>query len=62
LPPEVGIKPLTGENLKAAIHSASKVDLVSKNGIMALELTASGDVISPGTISRFADNGDIVGN
>ena len=55
-------KPITGENLKAAIPSASKGDLVSKNGIMALELTASGDVISPGTISRFADNGDIVGN
>jgi len=55
-------KPITGENLKAAIPSASKGDLVSKNGIMVLELTASGDVISPGTISRFADNGDIVGN
>ena len=55
-------KPITGENLKAAIPSASKGDIVSKNGIMVLELTASGDVISPGTISRFADNGDIVGN
>jgi ABC-type branched-subunit amino acid transport system substrate-binding protein len=54
-------KPITGENLKAAIPAASKGDLVLKNGIMELALTASGDVISPGTISRFADNGDIVG-
>ena len=54
-------KPITGENLKAAIPAASTGDLIKKYGIMELALTPSGDAISPGTISRFADNGDIVG-
>jgi branched-chain amino acid transport system substrate-binding protein len=54
-------KPITGENLRSAIPAASTGELVKKYGIMELALTASGDPISPGTISRFADNGDIVG-
>ena len=41
--------------------AASTGDLIKKHGIMELALTGSGDAVSPGTISRFADNGDIVG-
>ncbi len=54
-------KPITGENLRSAMPAASTGELIKKHGIMELALTASGDAVSPGTISRFADNGDIVG-
>jgi hypothetical protein len=35
--------------------------LLKKHGILEIALDAKGDSVSPGTLARFADNGDMVG-
>jgi len=54
-------KPVDGETLRAAIPAASNGALLKKHGILDLTLNATGEAVSSGTMSRFADNGDIVG-
>lgn len=54
-------KPINGDTLRAAMPAASAGALLKKHGILEIALTANGDSVSPGTLARFADNGDMVG-
>ena len=54
-------KPINGDTLRAAMPTASTGALLKKHGIIEIALNANGDSVSPGTLARFADNGDMVG-
>ncbi|MES2481112.1 MAG: ABC transporter substrate-binding protein [Pseudomonadota bacterium] len=53
-------KGLDGDALRVAIPAASNSELVKKNGIFEMSLSAKGEATSPGALATFAENGDIV--
>lgn len=54
-------KPINGDTLRAAMPAVSTGALLKKYGIIEIALSANGDSVSPGTLARFADNGEMVG-